>query len=178
MDHAEEAPLCHVRRVDSIESWGFLAGHRERLVKLARSRGAGDNSEDIVQEALLRAASFQDLDADRAGGFLTVVVLRLVVDLHRRAARDRVACERCALWWYPDTEFEDEVCGRQEAVWAARLVAELLTGEMTEILWRRASGASWRELADETGESIRAIETRARRASLPIRRRVGSARQP
>ena len=82
--------------------WDLVLVHRPRLVALARRCGAGDDAEDVAQEALVRAATFERLDPERAGAFLSAVVARLVTDRHRRVARDLVLRGHARLrsaWW-------------------------------------------------------------------------------
>lgn len=155
--------------------WELVLAHRPRLVALARQCGAGDDAEDVVQEALVRAATFDRLDPDRVGAFLSTVVARLVVDRHRRAARDYLLSRHARLISRP-RDFADEVCDRDEARWAVRLVAAQLPSALHALLASRARGASWHDLAAQYGEAAPALEARTRRALLDIRRRIKARR--
>jgi DNA-directed RNA polymerase specialized sigma24 family protein len=151
--------------------WLLVIGYRKRLLALAASKGAGPDTEDVVHEALLRAVSFERLDEQRAWPFLAAVTVRLVVDHHRRSARDHALSHHAGLTAVPLT-FEDDLADRYEALDAARLLAQLAPPEVARIVRRRADGASWQQLAAEYGETARALETRTRRTLLAIRCRI------
>jgi RNA polymerase sigma factor (sigma-70 family) len=153
------------------DHWDQLLVHRPRLVALARRCGAGDDAEDVAQEALVRAATFDRLDRERAGAFLSAVVARLVVDQHRRASRDHLLSRHARLAARP-IDFADEVCDRDEARWAVRIAARRLPPGLRVLLRSRAQGVSWRELAARYGEPAPALEARTRRALLDLRRRI------
>ena len=155
--------------------WRLLAAYRPRMLALAVRQGAGPDAEDVVQEALLRAATFERLDQQRPWPFLAAVTARLVADHHRRAARDHALRRNVGLAAAP-IAFEDDLADRHEAVHAARLLARVVPAEITEVVWRRAGGASWQQLAAEYQQTARALETRARRALLEVRRRILTAR--
>ena len=55
--------------------------HRKRLQRLVRTRLPEPcDAEDVVQEALIRAVCFADLDEARVGALLTTTALRLCAD--------------------------------------------------------------------------------------------------
>src|SRR5687768_5464336 len=76
-------------------SWSQVAAHRERLLKIGRRRcPTREDAEDVVQEAMLRTATFEELDEERLGQFLTAVTLRLCADVYRTAERGARAVRR------------------------------------------------------------------------------------
>ena len=151
--------------------WQTLMPHRRRLMFLAASRGAGQDTEDVVQEALLRAARFERLDERRPWPFLAVVTIRLVADLHRRSARDVSLGRHAALIPHPQA-FDDDLLDRDEAAHAAALLRRVASPEIARIMADRANGASWKDLAVLHGVSMAALETRVRRAVRGIRTQI------
>ncbi len=155
----------------SKQRWMNILPLRPRLVLLAKRLGAGDDAEDIAQEALLRAASHVDFDETRSQAFLLTVTARMTVDLHRHAARLRRV--EMLMIGRPEVEgMEEEVADRAEARYAAQLVDDRLPQEIRAILRQRAEGITWQALATQHGESVRALETRVRRAVAVIRAQV------
>ncbi|MFG3437638.1 RNA polymerase sigma factor [Nonomuraea sp. NPDC047897] len=147
--------------------------HRPRLLALAARMGAGADAEDVVQDALLRTATFAGLEEERAWPFLATVTARLVVDHHRRTTREQVLRRHAALMPRP-SGFEDAVADWDEARRAATLIA-LLDPEIHRLLRLRMEGATWAQIGVARGESAAAVEMRYRRATAPVRRAVGRA---
>lgn len=150
--------------------WDALVGYREDLVRLARSRGAGADAEDVAHEALLRAATHPALDPGRARSFLAKIASNLVTDLHRRAAKEQVLSAHAALMPRPQPAME-EIEERALADHARRLVAGL-DPQLRGILRRRSDGATWPQIGTELGQRKDAVEIRYRRAITPIRRQL------
>lgn len=150
--------------------WSAVIAHRERLVRLARVKGAGDEAEDVVQEALLRAATFPELDHERAWPFLSAIVVRRVVDLHRQTARERNLLRHAALAPAVSSGFETELCDRDEARWVAREFLKHAPPALLSIIRRRLAGTPWQEIAADSRQSPSALETRVRRAMADFRR--------
>ncbi|MEV0597375.1 RNA polymerase sigma factor [Nonomuraea cavernae] len=147
--------------------------HRPRLVALAARMGAGADAEDVVQDALLRTATFAGLVEERAWPFLATVTARLVVDHHRRTARDQALRHHAALMPRPHG-FEDAVADWDEARRAATLIARL-GPEIRHLVRLRMEGATWVQIGVARGESAAAVEMRYRRATAPVRRAVNRA---
>lgn len=140
--------------------WTALWAHRDALLRVARRRVPDPaDAEDCVSEAMLRAAVFAGLDVERAGAFLTAVVVRLCADLHREARRVPVALA-------DDQEPSPEaaVCDRAEAVWLAGLVAAHLTDREQAAVRCRAWGAPALGSAKAEATAV----ARARAKLLPL----------
>src|SRR5215467_11016876 len=88
--------------------WPALLCYRERLRRLVRRRlGHTDEVDDCVQEVLIRAATFADLDESRLGKLLTTIALRLCVDNYRSRVRQ---------WQFVSRGVVEHTTGPEEAV--------------------------------------------------------------
>jgi len=151
----------------SAARWELVAAHRERLQKLVGGRlGQGADVEDCVNEALIRAATFERLDESRIGPFLTTTALRLCVDHQRDAARrQRLNLRSVAP---PQESVEDTVCERAAASWLFRLARRLSPRERDVIL-ARAQGMSTADAACMLGISHKSAESAFTRARSRLR---------
>lgn len=152
------------------QRWASLVPHRDSAVRLARSRGAGEDAEDVVQEALLRAASHPGLDLSRAKSYLSKIVVNLVTDLHRRSAKEDQLRAHASLVPSPqdDSELvEDRDLARQATQLVARMAPELRA-----ILMLRRDGATWKQVGKILGEPPTKAEMRYRRAMRPLRQQL------
>ena len=158
------------------ERLSAVVAHRPRLVALALSRGAGDEAEDVAQEALLRVALRRDVDLERVAPYLSKVVANLCNDLHRRARAGEVLAVHRGL--HPrERGFDETLCDRAEAQEAAVLLGKVLPSDLLEVAYRLAHGATSQQVADGRGESEPALRARLRRAFLQVRREVGQWRR-
>jgi len=154
------------------QRWACLLPHRDSIVRLARSRGAGADAEDVAQEALLRAASQPGLDLSRAKSYLAKIAANLVIDLHRRSVKEDRLRSHAGL--AADAQADDEqVEDRNLAQVASRLVSDLAP-ELRTILFLRRDGASWSQVGATLGEPPARAEMRYRRAMQPLRRRLST----
>lgn len=157
----EQAPPC--TEPTGGPRWDSVLPHRQRLLRLARSKGAID-PEDCVQEALLRVATHPGLDEQRVAGLLTTVLLRLCVDQHRATVRLRAAAPRLATPDHTTGGADDTVCDNAEAAWLRSCVQDLPDRER-QVIQRRAVGLTARQTAADLGVTYKAAEgalTRAR----------------
>ncbi|MFG2361323.1 RNA polymerase sigma factor [Streptomyces mirabilis] len=154
IDRASRESQEEVRREFS---WGVIASHRERLMRLVRRRlPNAQDAEDCVQEAMLRAAAHGNLDQDRIGPFLTSVALRLCVDHYRELERRRRLLRRAADVGGP--ELPDEgVCDQDFGRWLLGQV-HLLRGRERQVVLARAHGISTLEFARMHQISVKAAE--------------------
>lgn len=138
-------------------SWDVIAGHRERLMRLVRRRlPNAQDAEDLVQEAMLRAAAHGNLDRARIGPFLTSVALRLCVDHYREQERRRRLLTRAADVRGP--ELPDEgVCDKDFGRWLLGQ-ADQLRGRERQVVLARAQGISTLEFARMHQISVKAAE--------------------
>ena len=138
-------------------SWGEIAGHRERLMRLVRRRlPTAQDAEDCVQETMLRAAAHNNLDRERIGPFLTSVALRLCVDHYRELERRRRLVGRTAHVSRPELPDED-VCDEDFGRWLLRQVQQL-RGRERQVMLARADGISTMEFARMHQISLKAAE--------------------
>ncbi|MFF8537824.1 RNA polymerase sigma factor [Streptomyces sp. NPDC015532] len=150
------------------DRWELLLPHRERIHRLARSRLSGDQeAEDCAQEALIRAATFRDLDESRVGPFLTTVTLRLCTDIHRRDERARRLLR--GPWAEVMASPEELICAAQEEAWALEQV-DRLAGREHQVIVARLNGISTREFASRRGISLKAAESAFTKARARLRR--------
>jgi RNA polymerase sigma factor (sigma-70 family) len=151
--------------------------YRQRLVSLAKSKGAGADAEDVAHHALLRAAEHLRLDERAPWPYLATIALNRVVDLHRRADRDLTLRHHAGL--VPrQRSFEDDVENRTDVGRLLRYLLAMENAETVALMLRRADGLTWRELGEEWGRSESFVETRVRRAMLRLRRRLRRGCRP
>jgi RNA polymerase sigma factor (sigma-70 family) len=148
--------------------WAAIAGHRERLIRLARRRLSDADAEDCAHEAMLRVAAMPDVDLDRLGALLTSVTVRLCVDVRRHdAAGSRAVATyggRRPLGPDPIADVDDDA----EAQWLSAQVERLATVERAVVLGR-ADGRTLVDLAAQLGLSYRAVESTFGRARRKLR---------
>jgi len=147
------------------ERWQLVAPHRERLLRLLRTRcTTHQDAEDCAHEAMIRVATFPQLDHDRAGQMLTVVAMRLAVDQHRQPQRRRAALRRLFASTVARSP-EDMALDRLDALRMLDHAHQLGVHERS-VLMLRAQGADAADVAGELGVTYKAVEgayTRARR---------------
>jgi RNA polymerase sigma factor (sigma-70 family) len=161
--------ISNDNRVDG-RRWELLLPHRERLLSLTRRRLPSlQDAEDCVQETLLRAACFADLDEPRVGAFLSATALRLCVDHYRRAdAVRRLGRRIAAVEKSPGPE--DMVCDQDLGSWLLAYATQL-HGREQQVMLARAQGLSVAEAAVRLGITVKAAEsafTRARKRLLAL----------
>lgn len=153
------------------ERWHEIWTHRALLLRIARRRGAGD-AEDVVEEALLRAAEHPEIPPDRLRSWLVVVTERLCVNGYRRRSKETSswarATERVSSP-QPGQHVEDDVCERAVAAWAASVAADALPARQIQALRLTADGCDVRQVAIELGVSYRAAESLLARARRTLR---------
>ncbi len=156
----------------SAARWRRIWASRTLLLTVARRHGDAHNAEDVVQEAMLRAAEHPEVDDDRLQAWLVAVTTRLCIDGHRRRSSETRRWERAsrrAMVEQPEQHPEEQVCDRSEAVWAASLAAELLPPRQVEALQLTAAGCDVKQVASELGVNYRAAESLLARARRTLR---------
>jgi RNA polymerase sigma factor (sigma-70 family) len=156
-------------------SWPAIVAHRERLLAIARRRcPTYEDAEDVVHEAMLRCATFTNLDESRLGQFLTTVTIRLCVDVYRAGERSSRAVSRLA----PDRDVtpspEEAACGNADARYIEGLIATLPTRQR-DVLVDRARGLSMSQIATRHALSYKAAESALARARGTLRGALASA---
>ena len=158
----------------SQDVWPQLAAHRERLLRIARRRCASrEDAEDVVSEALLRCATFRDLDAARLEAFVTAVTVRLCTDLYRKNERRARAVVKLAA--DPDVipGPEETLFGGLDADELAALLAAL-PAKQRAVLADRAHGLSVTQIAVRHALSYKAAESALSRARGAMRAALGA----
>lgn len=125
--------------------------------------------DDCVQEALLRAVAFVNLDTGRVGPFLTTTALRLCIDQYRDRDRQYRLRSRLA---FPDVTVtpEEAACEHLLGSWLLG-EARQLPGRERQVMLARADGLSTAEAARQHNISIKAAEsafTRGRSRLLEV----------
>jgi RNA polymerase sigma-70 factor (ECF subfamily) len=140
-------------------AWDLILQHRESMMRVALARtGNRQDAEDVVQEAIARAAAVPELRASSAGSMLRSIVINLCIDRHRRAEalirhEGRFCADDRTL-----TPLEDEVCDRSEARWLHRQIRGL-GGTDQEVLLHRAAGHTVRSAASKLGLTYKGAES-------------------
>jgi RNA polymerase sigma-70 factor (ECF subfamily) len=149
--------------------WESIAAHRERLLRLARRRCATpDDAEDVVQEALIRCATFEGLDEERLGPFLTSVTVRLCADSYRAAEQATRAVRRLACDDDVVPSPEDAVCDAAGEAALATLLARL-PEQQRAVLVDRARGISLPDICRRRAMTYKAAESALGRARVAMR---------
>lgn len=153
----------------------FLA-NRASLLRFLRARGAGESAEDLVQEVWIRAAGEARGPIADPLAYLYRAANNLMIDRNRAAARGAV---RDRQWADAQARAEpplgeQSLIAREELAAAAAALAAL--GDRTERVFRlfRIEGSGQREIAEQLGISLSAVEKhlqRAYRALADLRRR-------
>jgi RNA polymerase sigma-70 factor (ECF subfamily) len=132
-----------------------------------------DDAEDVVQEAMLRAATFENLDEERLGELLTSVTVRLCVDEHRRRVRAVSLRHRIPVDRGEEPGADERVCARAEAEWAADVVRTLPPMQQV-VIEDRANGLSFDEISRRHRVSYKSVESSASRARAVVRRALAA----
>ncbi|GGM53325.1 hypothetical protein GCM10012275_25390 [Longimycelium tulufanense] len=152
--------------------WQACVELRPQLVQMATHYcGSGYDAEDVVHDALVRAAEFPRLDRNRMRQFLVAVVRRLCVDRFRRRKVARQFDDHPRLLPVGSDDPAELVSDRAEATWMLRRCGPL-TARERRILLCLASGQGHQEIARELGITTRASESAASRARCRARRRA------
>ena len=159
----------------------FLA-NRAALLRYLRARGAGDASEDLLQELWLKAESGASGPIADPLAYLYRIASNLLLDWRRaETRRERRETDWANPGRHAPAEGSDVDSGERGAIARdeIRLAEEALAGlgERTETIFRRfrLEGASQRDIAAEMGISVSAVEKHLRkayRALVELRRRL------
>lgn len=153
--------------------WAQIWASRRLLMGVARRCGCPvEDAEDVVQEAMLRAAEHPEIGEVRLRGWLCTVTQRLSMDGHRRRAAEARRWDRTsvqAVVQLPGHYPEEEVCERSEAVWMASLASEVLPPRQIQALWLTAAGYDVQQVADHLGVRYRAAESLLARGRRTLR---------
>lgn len=169
----EAVPAASPGELD--ERWALVLPHQERLRRIASRRLAcKDEVDDVVQEAMLRAVTFERLDPAYAGQFLTTVTVRLCADVQRDRARQLRVGVRDALRTVEPGEPHDTLLDQEEARWLYGECLKLPARECAVVL-ARASGMSVKETATKLGVGTKSAEAALTKARHRMRRVAQSA---
>lgn len=160
---------------DGLEA--VFAANRPALLRFLRARGAGDAAEDLLQEIWIKAATAATGPIADPLAYLFRTANNLLLDRRRSelrsARRDQNWGEDVAA--EPETSAERALLARSDLAEADATLRAL--GERTDHVFRRyrVDGISQRQIADELGISLSAVEKhlqRAYRALIELRRRL------
>jgi RNA polymerase sigma-70 factor (ECF subfamily) len=152
--------------------WALVASHRERLLRIVRSRTTtAADAEDVVHETLVRAVLFETLDENRVGPFLTTVAIRLCADAHRSNGRADRLRERLTRHVVDEESPEEAVCDAAEAR-AVAAVYETLPERQRAVVAARSEGISCGQVARRLGLTYGAVESALTRARAAVRARA------
>jgi RNA polymerase sigma-70 factor (ECF subfamily) len=155
--------------------WELVLPHEQRLRRIALRRLASrDEVDDVVQEAMLRAVTFERLDPDYAGQFLTSVTVRLCADVQRDRVRQLRVGVRDALSTVEPHDPHEAVLDVAEARWLYAECLKLPPRESAVVL-ARANGLSVRVVAGSLGLGMKTAEAALTQARCRIRRSVRAA---
>ena len=153
----------------------ILLENRTALLRFLRARGAGEEAEDLLHELWVKASAGAHSPIADPLSYLYRMAANLVLD-HRRAELRRTRREQTAA---ADESLPHSVSGEQLILSREdlRRVQAALSGlgERTETVFRRfrLEGATQRQIADDLGITLSAVEKhiqRAYRALLALRR--------
>lgn len=145
--------------------------NRAALLRFLAARGANDAAEDLLHEVWFRAARTSSEPIADPLAYLFRTAENLVRDRHRRLASQRrgegellkirLACSAQAA---PATSGEDLLLARDQLRVVEATLAEL--GDRTSMIFRRfrVDGLTQKQVADELGISLSAVEKHLQRA--------------
>jgi RNA polymerase sigma-70 factor (ECF subfamily) len=172
---APEVPFAVAPRDDLDARWALVLPHRERLRRIAARRlSCRDEVDDVVQEAMLRAVTFERLDPAYAGQFLSTVTVRLCADVQRERARQLRVGVRDALRTVEPGDPHDTLLDTAEARWLYGECLKLPPRE-SAVMLARASGMSVKETASTLGVGTKSAEAALTKARHRMRRVAQSA---
>jgi RNA polymerase sigma-70 factor (ECF subfamily) len=155
--------------------WDLVLPHADRLRRIAARRlSCSDEVDDVVQEALLRAATFERLDEAYVGQFLTSVTVRLCTDVQRDRTRQLRVGVRDAVRSVEPCDPHETLLDNAEARWLYDECLKLPVRERAVVL-ARARGLSVREAAATLGVGVKSAEAAFTSARHRMRRAVQSA---
>lgn len=149
--------------------WALAWSHRSELLAVARRRvPCRDDADDVVNEAMLRAVLFQELDEARIAPWMTRVVVNLCAD----AGRDRARVGK--RWRYAqmmemDVPTPEEVVVDRAAASSACARLGALPATQRDALLLRARGLPVGEVASELGVKYKAAESLLSRGRAAVR---------
>ena len=154
--------------------------NRPALLRFLRALGAGDTAEDLLQELWIKASAGASQPIADPLAYLYRAASNLVLDARRAELRRGRREEDWTKAGGSGLEASDVASGERMAISRdeLRLVGAALSdlGERTDAIFRRfrIDGASQREIADEMGISLSAVEKhlqKAYRTLIELRRR-------
>ncbi|MGW1026615.1 sigma-70 family RNA polymerase sigma factor [Streptomyces sp. NPDC002577] len=154
--------------------WHAVLQQREALIRIARPRTATvEDAEDVVQEAMIRAVESYRGDTEGLAPWLMRVTVRLCADTHRQRIREHRRWSRLPVA-LDLASFDERVCDRAEAAWAAEALSRL-PARQARALRLRAEGLTVSEVAGRLGVGYRTAESLLARARSTLKALLASA---
>ncbi len=144
--------------------------HAPALRRYARRLGAGDDCDDVVQEALIKAwRAFHTFDAERGGitTWLHRIVHNQCVDTLRKRPPTAAQAE-----FDPEAASDDSAGIGADRAAVRRAVAALPERQRAALILRQVHGFSQREAAQILDVSEDALESLQARAKRALRKRL------
>jgi RNA polymerase sigma-70 factor (ECF subfamily) len=159
-------------RTRTDDYWQECIKIRPTLVRIAARRCAAPvDPDDIVGEALIRGAEFDDLDMSRLEQFLVATVTRLCADeVRRRTVATRMA-NHPRLVPPPAEDPAEFACDKAEARWLAIRILALPRRDRA-LVDMLADGMPHSEIARELGTTTQGAHS----ALYRLRKRIGAHR--
>ncbi len=147
------------------------------LVRLVRlNTGAGDEAEDLVQEALVRLAEYSRAnEIENPQGFVLRTARNLAVSAYRRdAVRERAHADRAVIELLARTPLaqEEALATRQRLETMADAIEALPARAREVFIANRIEGLSFSQVARELGISVSAVEKNMARAIAQLTLKV------
>ena len=129
-----------------------------------------DEAEDLVQEAWLRLASYQqEKSVEKPEAFLMRTALNLSIDAHRsQAARGQAVMLEDVMLVDSTPSAETVVLGRERALRLSTGLARLNENTRAILLAHRYECLSYQEIADRHKVSVSAVEKQIAKAMLQV----------
>jgi RNA polymerase sigma factor (sigma-70 family) len=156
------------------DRWEAAWEHRSLLLALARQRVRPADAEDVVSEAMIRAATADGIRSDALRPWLVTTTLRLCADDYRRESRDRRRDLRLSTY-EPQAApaAEEPVVEQLHAEWVARQV-DRLPDRQAQALKLKAAGHDVAHIAVAMLLPYKTVESLLSRGRHSVRGWVGA----
>ena len=172
MERSDRDPPMSSTPPPSLRPAGLEAVYLERrdaLARFLRARGAGDHAEDLVQELWLKLSSATATPIADPVGYLYRAANNLMISRHRSAGRSELRDEQFASVGPEENRSgEDALAARQEIERAEARLRALGERVLQVFVLFRIEGITQRDIAQQMGISLSAVEKDLQRAYRAI----------
>ena len=152
-----------------------LPGIQKRLRNLLRRQGRSrEDSEDLIQEALLRLHEYcQAVPVQDQAPFLIRTVRNLSIDWHRTAHRDRYVAQSveeldAAIALIDDSPTPDVIFSARDRLYRIGQKLEAISERTRDIYFAHRAGYTYTEIGEQMDVSKSTIEKHIARAVLAL----------